>query len=137
MLLKLIRMTNGVGNLTLFNDSGISLFTCFTLENPSFMIPVGHYDITINTISPRFRELGERFYLEHSNGFRLPRLKVPSRNGILIHCGNVVEDSRGCILVGMSYSVNKDKPFLYYSRNAFMSLYTLLKCADSIEISII
>ena len=46
MLLKLIRMTSGVGNLTLFNDSGNSLFTCFTLENPNFMIPTGRYDIT-------------------------------------------------------------------------------------------
>lgn len=33
--------------------------------------------------------------------FRLPYVK--DRNGILIHAGNTVNDSRGCILVGKSF----------------------------------
>lgn len=50
-------------------------------------IPAGVYKVVVN-ISPRFRR-------------KLPRLlNVPGFDGILIHRGNMAEDTAGCILVG-------------------------------------
>ena len=57
-------------------------------------IPSGRYKVIFN-YSPRF-------------GRQLPRLlNVPWFDGILIHPGNSVKDTDGCILVGMNTEVGK------------------------------
>ncbi|GHT48802.1 hypothetical protein AGMMS49936_11440 [Endomicrobiia bacterium] len=66
-----------------------------TLENYDFrnkdktlryIIPEGTYDIVVDWSPRKQRDL--------------PRLlNVPDRDGILIHTGNVPEDSKGCVLV--------------------------------------
>lgn len=67
---------------------------CWTYELPwlgnvinKSCIPVGSYDV-IKAVSPRF---GDCFHLS----------KVPGRSGILIHPGNDITDTRGCILPGL------------------------------------
>lgn len=62
---------------------------CFTLEHKGLEIPRGTYPIVI---TPSFRF-----------GRLLPLVdKVPGRNGIRIHCGNLPVQSEGCILVGQA-----------------------------------
>jgi len=81
------------------------VFQCYTLEdmvredpNPATpqneakvmketAIPSGVYKVIIN-MSPKFKRMMMRL------------LDVPGFDGILIHGGNTVEDSAGCILVG-------------------------------------
>ena len=73
-------------------------------------IPEGTYEICLE-VSARFKRL-------------MPYLmNVPGFTGILIHCGNTVADTEGCILVGKR-SVN-DR--LSMSRSAFNKLFARLK----------
>lgn len=53
-------------------------------------------------------------------------MNVPHFSGVMIHCGNTVADTRGCILVGERAEQGK----LKNSRATFGRLYTLLEKAD-------
>lgn len=69
---------------------------CYTLENAAKAIPTGVY-LVQNSMSPKFkRELP----LIWNSG-------VSSSRGIRMHRGNTVNDSQGCILVGMGRDVKK------------------------------
>ena len=70
-------------------------FLCDTLEDKvrevkimhQTAIPAGRYEVIV-TMSPKFRR-------------ELPRIvDVPGFTGILIHAGNSINDTSGCILVG-------------------------------------
>ena len=91
--LKLIRIHSD-----LFSTRGVlkygRIVLCHTLELPwrsndknVSCIPEGSYS-AIKSLSPRF---GQCIYLRD----------VPARSGILIHVGNSVADTRGCVLVGL------------------------------------
>ena len=74
-------------------------------------IPVGTYDVK-RTTTP---EHGECFELQN----------VPGRGAILIHAGNTIKDSKGCILLGKEYGKMYDgTPAILLSQEAvkvFMS----------------
>lgn len=106
-------------------------FQCFTLEDVlregpkvhgETAIPAGTYRIIINQ-SPRFRR-------------RLPLLlQVPGFEGIRIHPGNHVDDTEGCILVGLRRDVAAGK--VLESRLAFTPLLQKLEGANDITITIV
>lgn len=90
-------------------------------------IPIGTYGITLNVISPKFKD---RSWAKFCNG-KLPRLlNVPGYDGVLIHVGNKPEDTLGCILVGY----NKIKGQLINSTEAFKKLYSVLSKSPTITI---
>ena len=60
-------------------------------------------------------------------------LNVPGFSGIRIHAGNDPEDTRGCILVGRSWT----NDYLFESRIAFNALMRKLKKTEDISIDII
>jgi hypothetical protein len=81
---------------------------CFTLELPNkdglpgSCIPQGTYPVTAQ-MSPRF-------------GRSMPHIHdIPNRSNILIHYGNVPEDTEGCILLGLT----RDTDYVGQSRMAF------------------
>lgn len=105
------------------------VYFCDTLENPvrpegvkipnETAIPYGTYDVIVN-FSPKFKRI-------------LPRLlNVPMFDGILIHRGNSVKDTSGCILVGE----NKVKGMVLNSTPYEEKLVELLKDKKDIEITI-
>jgi len=86
-------------------------------------IPIGVYQINMNTISPKYKALDKYSDIE----FKLPRLeKVPMFEGILIHIGNYSRDTLGCILVGK----NTIKGAVMESTLTFNALYKLLRFAS-------
>lgn len=86
MLLKRRFLGNKYTIGTLYID-GIRF--CDTLEPAvasGIIIPYGEYIVKV-TYSPKFRRM-------------LPLIDVPGREGIRMHRGNTVKDTRGCPLVG-------------------------------------
>lgn len=99
--------------------------TIYTLELPNInnqrfvsCIPEGEY-ILKKHISPKF---GKCFKVFDNNGID----EVCDRSNILVHSGNVVNDTLGCILVGL----DKRKDCVLDSRKALRLLMDIL---DSIE----
>nr|QJB21124.1 MAG: hypothetical protein [Microvirus sp.] len=97
---------------------------CHTLELPwrsndknISCIPVGTYSI-IKANSPRF---GQCLYFRD----------VPARSGILVHVGNSVADTRGCILVGLD---TNDKNVLH-SRLAMDRILSVLPETFNLEVT--
>jgi hypothetical protein len=89
-------------------------WSCFTLENRGLVIPAGLYGIEI--------------YDSPHAGHPVPRLQnVPGRSEIEIHCGNVPEDSKGCILVGL----DRIEGTIERSQDAFSILFPLISSAIS------
>lgn len=67
-------------------------------------IPTGRYKIDMSTVSPKFCG---RPWAKPYDG-KLPRLlDVPGFSEVLIHVGNSMEDTLGCILVGNNRAVGK------------------------------
>lgn len=89
------------GVLELFDYDGELLFECYTLErlkeglesNKNLRIPPDKYN-TLWHKSPRFKRFLLNLYSE----------KVPVTRRILIHVGNYLKNTNGCILVGLGRS---------------------------------
>lgn len=77
-------------------------------------VPYGTYQVRLMP-SPKF---SAKFFYKRLGGL-LPRLvAVPGFEGVLIHCGNTVADTRACILVGTRVG----EGVLGSSRSAFQLL---------------
>jgi hypothetical protein len=70
-------------------------------------IPEGEYPCIFEHNHPKFGDI-----------YRI--LNVPNRDGILIHCGNIVQDTHGCVLLGLKrdYFPEKNVCSIYNSRSA-------------------
>lgn len=99
---------------------------CFTLEDEKrtvkvwgeTRIPAGVYKMrlqTTGTMSPRY---AARFPF-HKGMLHL--LDVPNFEGIFIHVGNTDDDTAGCILLGLSHTINKN--FIGSSTLAYSEAY--------------
>lgn len=93
-------------------------------------IPKGTYQITLDVVSPKFKNRSWATFCEG----KLPRLlDVPGFEGVLIHVGNEASNSLGCLLVGQK---TKDG-WVSNSTQTFKDLYYKLKQAtDQITITI-
>lgn len=84
---------------------------CNILEPPVYgthhgvtAIPFGTYEIDLDTVSPKFKD---RVWAKPYGG-KVPTLKdVPGRSRILLHPGNTVDNTDGCLLPGWNREVGK------------------------------
>jgi hypothetical protein len=61
-------------------------------------------------------------------------LNVPGRSAILIHAGNTIDDTHGCILVGRSFSHMGKLPSVMQSREALNELRLKLPDTFTLEV---
>ena len=80
-----------------------------TLEPPKAIVPPGQYKLRLRW-SPRFK----RKLFEVAD--------VPGHTDVLIHPGNTIKDTKGCILVGL----RKEGEAVLQSRKALEELHRLL-----------
>jgi len=127
MILKRIAFTE-YGTFGVLIDREIPF--CLTLERPwlnnkkgESCIPAGLYTCK-RTISPRF---GETFEVA----------RVLGRSHILIHKGNIAEDSHGCIILGEQYEKLDGKPAVLSSSKAFKEFLDRNSGVDEFELLIV
>lgn len=113
-MLSLVRVaTSDKGTFGVLTQDGLPL--CVTCEDPwndnkrgVSCIPAGEYDV-------------HRHNWERSNNYKYKQcwhvVAVPGRSAILIHAGNTIQDTRGCILVGNRYGTLGDLPAVLSSRD--------------------
>lgn len=92
-----------IGTLGTLNLAGKTL--CYTLEEPWRNNAPGNPNAETESCIPE-----GRYYCVPHNGARFKNvwrlLNVPGREAILIHAGNTLKDTEGCILVGMRPAPN-------------------------------
>jgi len=86
-----------------------------TLEPPEAIVPPGQYKLRLRW-SPRFK----RKLFEVAD--------VPGHTDVLIHPGNTIKDTKGCILVGL----RREGEAVLQSRKALEELHRLLGDSSAI-----
>lgn len=78
-------------------------------------IPAGEYQTTFlpRSASGKYRQV---YHLQ----------SVPGRTGILIHNGNLVDHSRGCLIIGLRRGSLAGKPAVINSRTALNQLFQVM-----------
>lgn len=135
MLLNLRRQapteTSTLGSL--YYDAADEVPACYTLELPlrnglpGSAIPDGTYSIILAP-SPKFQLAGrtDRWIADYAD--RMPHIVgIPERSLIMIHWGNLADETNGCVLVGTRAGTNA----VFNSRVAFEDIFPRIAAATS------
>jgi len=85
-------------------------------------IPAGTYPVTLRTEGGAHARYLTRFGADFHKGM-LWLGGVPDFRFVLIHCGNTVADTEGCILVGLTYSFFENRAFTLGKSEAAYRLF--------------
>ena len=88
---------------------------------PGSAIPPGRYPIRLLS-SPKFMQAGLKDKWIEQYSLLMPHVICPPRSQIMIHWGNDVENTTGCIIVGRTH----EPDFVGESRYGFAELYYLI-----------
>lgn len=100
------------------------VFEAYTLERPytdgsvGGAIPPGRFPIVVQP-SPHFIEVGMTDSWVARYARLMPHIIIPGRTLIMVHWGDFVRDTEGCVLVGQQRGVD----VIGSSRSAFAQLY--------------
>lgn len=93
-------------------------------------IPTGRYKISMSFLSPKYSKIPS--YQRFCGGLMPRLLDVPGYDIILIHPGNTIEDTDGCLLPGKNTIVGQ----VTSSLETWRELYLKMKMADFLGESI-
>ncbi len=123
------------GKVVSFNP----LLVCSTLELPwkdnarnVSCIPEGTYQFAKRKIGSFYARYSKRL----GHDFTIQVKGVPDRDYILVHIGNVLEDTRGCVLVGRRFRLGA-VPLVDNSAETYRELYSILRNFDGGEFRIL
>lgn len=123
------------GLLRVFDKRSNKLFECSTLEpvemgiasNENLRIPDGEYSLCYHS-SSRFNKTLHSILTPDYKMICVYNKDVPKDRTILIHWGNTLADTKGCILLGKmsTHSIS-------HSRQTCREFYKLVRAASEIE----
>lgn len=131
MLIQLRRLTQDT-NATIGDVLVDMKPICKSLEDPwhvakiagSTRIPAGLYPMALRTEGGMHQRYLERYGKDFHHGMLHIR-EVPWFEYVLVHCGNTVDDTKGCVLVGTDVEGHT----LTGSEKAYRELYPLIAAA--------
>ncbi len=105
-------------------------YICYSLEDTArdtkvageTRIKQGLYKITVRKYGKFYSALKKYTWAKGV----LELKDVPNFSDILIHSGNTIEDTRGCLLVGLKYKVTGEDIVVLDSLKALEKLYTIV-----------
>lgn len=121
-LKRVAQTNNGIFGVLLFNGVPFAL----TLERPWLnnaarvsCIPKGTYDICLCSKSPDYGyapspKFGDVYQVRN----------VPGRAKVLMHSGNTIDDTEGCILIGECFAPINGRPGIALSKDALKEFMT-------------
>lgn len=128
-------LTNFRYSTTLESTSGVLLvdqdFVCYTLEDPYHELKIpgrtriasGLYDVILRTHGSKHEDYLQRFPALHRGMLEIAN--VPNYTDVLIHIGNTVVDTAGCLLVGDQPTNNQiGQGKLINSTSAYIRFYS-------------
>lgn len=126
----LIKKIAEINNATLSALSAEGVFVCFVLEDGhrdvkvpgETRIPAGRYPIVARKRGKFYNLYKSRF----GHTFVAEVWNVPGFSDILIHMGNSVTDTRGCVLVGLMATHDFR---IANSESAYLMLYRIISAA--------
>lgn len=138
LLLVRYKTTNLVPNLT-FTAGKLfwqNQFECYTLENPVRLkkiygetaIPEGTYKIELYTkgkVHENYKQYYDKKYGKNWHKGVVLLRNVPEYLGVLIHVGNTLKDTDGCLLIGSK--IDDEHGIIYNSRAAYENLYPKIR----------
>lgn len=131
-MISLLRYYTPLGT---WGEFTVDDFKCVTLENPwknnqpnISCIPEGIYSLSMRN-SPLVKRL-----TGYTKGWEI--INVLDRSYIMIHTGNFIIDTDGCLLVGEKMSSNEQGLMITNSRNTFDKLMNKLSEKDEWYIDI-
>ena len=111
-------------------------FKCFILEDGEreekihgeTRIPRGEYEIKFRSVGGHHEKYLKKFGSDFHKGM-LELQDAPNFKYILIHIGNYIKDTDGCLLVGESYSLTNSNYAVWNSRNTYKEIYPIIRDA--------
>lgn len=97
-------------------------------------IPTGTYKVTLSVQSPKYTK--SKAMMEFCNAYMPRLLNIPGWEGVLIHPGNTIKDTEGCLVVGKNDVVGQVTNSRYWFKELYKKMKAAIKKGETITVEI-